>query len=339
MEPLKAPFPYFGGKSKTASWVWERFGVVSNYVEPFFGSGAILLCRPGAVTGTETVNDLDGLVANFWRAIKNSPNETAEWADNPVNENDLHARHAWLVGQKESLAPRLEGDPEWCDPKIAGWWAWGMCCWIGSGFCSGNGPWHVRDGRLVRDGGAESGVNRKLVNLGDAGRGVSRQIPQLGKTNGVNKKDIRGAFLRDWFESLSRRFRYVRVASGDWSRVCVPTALFSADHKNKRTTAIFLDPPYAETAVRCKDVYRKDNLSVANDVRSWAIEHGDDPRLRIALCGYEGEHEMPDTWQQVAWKAHGGYGNQSRSINRTRERIWFSPHCLAGPDEQQANLL
>ena len=43
---LKAPFPYFGGKSRAAALVWPRFGVVRNYCEPFFGSGAMLLARP-----------------------------------------------------------------------------------------------------------------------------------------------------------------------------------------------------------------------------------------------------------------------------------------------------
>lgn len=43
---LKAPFPWFGGKSKIANEVWRRFGDVPNYVEPFFGSGAVLLGRP-----------------------------------------------------------------------------------------------------------------------------------------------------------------------------------------------------------------------------------------------------------------------------------------------------
>lgn len=43
---LRAPFPYFGGKMRVASVVWDRFGDVPNYVEPFFGSGAILLARP-----------------------------------------------------------------------------------------------------------------------------------------------------------------------------------------------------------------------------------------------------------------------------------------------------
>ena len=35
---MKSPFPWFGGKSKVAEIVWERFGDVQNYVEPFFGS-------------------------------------------------------------------------------------------------------------------------------------------------------------------------------------------------------------------------------------------------------------------------------------------------------------
>ena len=52
--------------------------------------------------------------------------------------------------------------------------------------------------------------------------------------------------------------------------------------------------------------------------------------LRIALCGYEGEHVMPAEWECVAWKAKGGYANQNTTHdnpNAKRERIWFSPHC------------
>lgn len=45
---MKAPFPWFGGKSRVADLVWDRFGDVPNYCEPFFGSGAVLLQRPYA---------------------------------------------------------------------------------------------------------------------------------------------------------------------------------------------------------------------------------------------------------------------------------------------------
>jgi hypothetical protein len=58
-------------------------------------------------------------------------------------------------------------------------------------------------------------------------------------------------------------------------------------------------------------------------------------RERIALCGYEGEHEMPDDWETVTWKATGGYGSQRKdgsNLNAERERIWFSPYCLKVTD-------
>ena len=65
---LKAPFPWFGGKSRIAPEVWDRFGAVDNYVEPFAGSLAVLLGRP-TVPQTETVNDLD-CVAPDTRILK-----------------------------------------------------------------------------------------------------------------------------------------------------------------------------------------------------------------------------------------------------------------------------
>ena len=43
---VKPPFGWFGGKRRVAPEVWQALGDVQNYVEPFFGSGAILLNRP-----------------------------------------------------------------------------------------------------------------------------------------------------------------------------------------------------------------------------------------------------------------------------------------------------
>jgi hypothetical protein len=78
---------------------------------------------------------------------------------------------------------------------------------------------------------------------------------------------------------------------------------------------------------------------LAHQVREWAIEQGNDPLLRIALCGYEGEHKMPPSWKCVPWKTRGGYGSQSHGLGREnshRERIWFSPHCLKALKEKAA---
>ena len=326
---LKSPFPYFGGKRRIAHEVWRRFGDVPNYVEPFFGSGAVLLNRPLPFDGVETVNDKDGLLANFWRALKADPEQVAHFADWPVNENDLHARHSWLVGQKEPLQAKLEGDADYFDCKVAGWWVWGIACWIGGEFCSGNGPWKVVevDGerQLVHLGSAGQGVNRRLAHLGNAGRGVNR------------RRDNHSENLAGYFRELAERLRHVRVCCGDWTRVMGGDTgeALRLHFVSGNQCAIFLDPPYADTAKRCNNIYAHDCLSVAHDVREWAIKHGDDKRYRIALCGFDGEHEMPDSWAVIVGKAGGGngYGGQSKDgkyKNKGRERIWFSPHCLPG---------
>ena len=116
------------------------------------------------------------------------------------------------------------------------------------------------------------------------------------------------------------------MCSGDWSRVCGPSVTRLIAH-GSIPCAVFLDPPYSHE-IREATLYRKDNDCGAA-VREWAIENGSNPLLRIALCGYEGEHEMPG-WSKHAWKTQGGYGGQAeeRNGNEKKERIWFSPHCL-----------
>ena len=290
-----------------------------NYVEPFAGSLAVLLGRPHA-PGVETVNDRDCFLANFWRALQSDPDEVAFYADQPVNEADQHARHLWLVTQTTEWSERMKTDPDYYDAKIAGWWVWGQCIWIGSGWCS-----ELR--KLPHLGTAGTGVHRKLPHLGTAGTGVHRKLPHLGPgSDGSGYKTSYSDSVIAYMRELAERLRRVRVCCGDWSRVCGPSPTFKHG-----LTGVFLDPPYAAEADRNEDLYSVDDLSVAHEVREWAITNGDNPLLRIALCGYEGEHEMPGTWECVAWKAKGGYGSQGDGRGRTnagRERIWFSPHCL-----------
>lgn len=316
MQPkLESPFPWFGGKSAIAHIVWERFGNIQNYVEPFFGSGAVFFARPDGFEGREIVNDKDGLLCNFWRAIKHDPETTAKWADWPIVENDLHARHAWLVNQKKKLVEKLEGDPDFYDPKIAGWWVWGICSWIGGSWCSGIGPWKQ--------------IGEKLVKLDDKTLpGVNRRRPLIGKV-GIFRKTHLSQFdyIMKLFQSLSNRLKNVIITCCDWSSVVSYTATLNYPG----ITGVFLDPPYSIEANRNNNLYAEENLTVAHEVRKWAIENGDNPRMRIALCGYESEHRMPNNWECYAWKAKGGYANQSNNRgknNSFRERIWFSPHCL-----------
>ncbi len=345
--------------------MWEHFGDISNYIEPFYGSGAVLLQRPQPFKGVETVNDKDGLLSNFWRAIKCNPEETAYWADYPVNENDLTARHLWLVNNKDKLVQQLESDPDYYDTKIAGWWVWGISCWIGSGWCSGEGCWKsktLEDGtkKLVKGGGGvkkqrphlgengvhkklpllsgNMGVHRKLPHMG-GGKGVNRQMPTMRHELDINKQEAGGGkgvqgihqkidSLTDYFIALANRLRNVRVCCGDWLRICGASPTI----KQNGITGVFLDPPYGDDAMRQSSLYREDSGSVAALVRKWALAADGHPKLRIALCGYQKEHLMPDSWKCVLWEATGGYGNQKKNRltkdNRLRECIWFSPNCV-----------
>ena len=317
---LKAPFPWFGGKSRVASLVWNRLGNVPNYVEPFFGSGAVLLARPHEPK-IETVTDVDCYLSNFWRALQHDPEALTEHANWPVNEVDLHARHLWLVGQDE-FRRRMKSDPDYFDPKVAGWWVWGLSAWTGREWC-----------RVAGD------TSRNGTSLGEAGRKVHRvpprQLPHLSDGGmGINRTSVRSDLFA-YFQKLAARLRYVRVCCGDWRRILgySPTTKLGV-------TGVFLDPPYGRQANRDGHLYACEDLDVAHDVRAWAIEHGDDPKFRIALCGYEDEHRMAG-WDCVAWKSAGGYGSQRDGRardNASRERVWFSPHCLKPPSSQSSDL-
>lgn len=206
---LAAPFPYFGGKRRAAPIVWAALGDPSGYVEPFAGSAAVLLARPPFKgRRVETLNDADGWLVNTWRAIRRHPEKVAHHAAGPVAEIDYHARLAWLQARRtDGLVSWLEGDPEACDAKAAGWWLYVMACGIGDPF--GPGPWRVVDGRLVD--------TRELTHLGNAGKGVNRALTHLGDAGKEHR-------LEAYMRALADRLANVRITCGDWTRVLTPSA-------------------------------------------------------------------------------------------------------------------
>jgi DNA adenine methylase len=297
---LKSPFPYFGGKSTIAAQVWRRLGVVKQYIEPFCGSAAVMLRNPSP-PNLEVVNDMNGHIANFWRAVKNQPDAVAEWADYPVSHIDLGARHRWLTepDRVAELAGNLE-DPEWPgDANMAGWWLWGQCCWIGSGWCDWFKP------------SAKSG-NGKIPHASNAGRGVQAagKIPHASNA-GRGVFPVQAQYA--WMRSLAARLARVRVCHGDWSR-CLN------NHYGDDCTAVFLDPPYkAFCAVYgCQDV--------AGECEAWAK---DNARLRVALCGHVGDYDLPG-WEVLRWERAGS--TYAGTKTKDQEAVWFSPACFK-PEE------
>lgn len=301
---LKAPFPYFGGKSMIADAVWVYLGDVKQYIEPFFGSGAVLLKRPPTKHEKiyEIVNDKDGFIANVWRSIVFSPDEVAKWCDWPVNHADLNARRKCLLANEPRLLEGLVNDPEWHDAKLAGYWIWAASCWIGRGL--------TRTGAIAHLTGDQ---------------GIHSQRPHLTCDQGIHSRN--GVY--GWIDALHRRLRNVKVVCGDWTRVCGG----NWQDKNK-PIGMFFDPPYA-TQWRDENLYHHDSMTVGKDVEAWVLPRGQNPNYRIVVAGYEDEYgSLIDAgWRVKAWKAKGGYvnignGNGNGKQNRHRERLFISPHCL-----------
>jgi hypothetical protein len=92
-----------------------------------------------------------------------------------VSHVDIGARHVWLMEQRARLATELQ-DPNWPgDPKVAGWWLYGQCAWIGSGWCE----WD-------RGGAPEVAIEApsQIPRVTAAGQGIQAigRIPEHGST-------------------------------------------------------------------------------------------------------------------------------------------------------------
>ena len=72
---MKAVLKYLGSKWRLARRIVSCFPEHHSYLEPFFGSGAVLFNKPRS--NIETVNDLDGSVVNLFRWIREDPERLA----------------------------------------------------------------------------------------------------------------------------------------------------------------------------------------------------------------------------------------------------------------------
>lgn len=75
MTRIQPVLRYPGAKWGIAPWIISHFPPHEAYVEPFFGSGAVLLRK--APSRSELVNDIDGAIVAFFRVLRDRPEELA----------------------------------------------------------------------------------------------------------------------------------------------------------------------------------------------------------------------------------------------------------------------
>ena len=107
----------------------------------------------------------------------------------------------------------------------------------------------------------------------------------------------------------------------DWRRVCTTGAMFTLSvRQGKGMCGVFLDPPYMAETGRAMGLYASESGDVAHAVQAWCVANGADPKLRIALAGYDTEHAALEAhgWRAVEWFSEGWL----------KGGMALSPHCL-----------
>lgn len=263
-------FPYFGGKRRAASQVWDALGTVDRYIEPFFGSGAVLLGAP-VRPKSELVNDISHHVANLWRALQHDPAEVWRVASAPCSEVELKARAAWL----RQWTPPDFADLSACDCYAAGVWLWVACVAIvneGEGLRRADHGAGIKGydfSRAWYDALCER-ISRIQVLCGDWSRCVSSSVlrydvfssvgifldPPYGVGNGVEYENGTGAIAADVWQWA--------LANGDNPRLRIVVAGYEDGRKL----------PYGWTAIERseKGGYGKANNNRHRE-RLWCSPH------------------------------------------------------------------
>lgn len=70
---MKRLLNYPGSKWRMADLIIENMPAHKSYLEPFCGSCAVFMTKPKATL--ETINDIDGLLVNLFKAMRDIPED------------------------------------------------------------------------------------------------------------------------------------------------------------------------------------------------------------------------------------------------------------------------
>lgn len=320
--PLRAPIVGLGNKYQAFKLIWQRLGTGGTYIEPFAYTASTALSNPAPhLLSKEIINDHNGFVTNFWRAIKHDYERTAFYADMPLSHLDFVASERRLLHYQADLPKMLNEDIAFFDPILAGLWAYYLALSIDIGR-------HLHIGEFT---GASQTVS--------VGKGVS-----IGRANTPfwdgNLEDgdewrLSGNRLFGWFKALALRLRNTQIFCKDWDDL-FSNSMLGQSKSGEGHTLIFFDPPYAEAAHKGK-TYTNEQVGIHKTVMIKAIDLAKNPNNRIIVCGYENDHVTPEGWTKEIWKGDGiRLGGQQKQNYSRAEAIWCSPGCIY---EEQLELL
>lgn len=111
---MRTPLTYYGGKQALSRQIVLLMPHHRVYLEPFAGGAAMLFAKPRAER--ETLNDEDGQIMAFWRAVRDRPDELAaavaatpysraEWRESRTDgDDDIEMARRLLVNVDQSFS-------------------------------------------------------------------------------------------------------------------------------------------------------------------------------------------------------------------------------------------
>lgn len=122
---MKTPISYYGGKQQMLKHILPIIPDHSIYTEPFFGGGAVFFGKEPAKI--EVINDTDQVLVEFYRVLKNKPDEL-----NQLVQETLHSRRLYGDAMVVYNNPHLFNDVRK---------AWAFWVLTQQGFSCGIGSW------------------------------------------------------------------------------------------------------------------------------------------------------------------------------------------------------
>lgn len=302
MKKLRLPFTYFGGKAAISDVIWKHLGDPKCYIEPFLGSGAVLLNRPSFKGNrTEIVNDNWGLLVNFWRAMKYEPQEVYDGMEFPAAHDELMARAYFCFTEGKTRIASILGDPGGYDILTAKYWGYIMRHGAARVITSENGAWKWEEGAWTPSG-SDIGTDKIAILHAymEGGRVVNPPYPQ--------------------YDEIHKRLKDVII----YNRDAVDVLAGMEGVMTRGTTGIFLDPPYRDLDHTWDGGVYHDNATaeVIPRMLDWVLKNEQNPNVRIVIAGFKGDYPELAHWNHVMWDKHPGMSKHGKN---SQECLLLSP--------------
>jgi DNA adenine methylase len=121
---MKTPIGYYGGKQNLVKEILPLLPAHKQYVEPFFGGGAVYFAKPKSEN--ECINDLNFWAVTFYECVKLHFEELQARIQATLHSEALHEAAEEIL--KKAIPPPLFGTSGEKEEKIAIAWAFWVQC-------------------------------------------------------------------------------------------------------------------------------------------------------------------------------------------------------------------